>query len=128
VVRVADGQRLSWETLPRGDGIESLDVRGEAHRPGALQSPGFAAGASLTLVPEPNNPYDANAVGVWDATRSNQAGYLPHEHAVRIAKRLLKGEVPRCVVMWEEHRAGQRVSLRVLLLREDAAITGGPLG
>jgi len=128
VVRVADGQRLSWETLPRGDGIESLDVRGEAHRPEALQSPAFAAGASLALVPEPNNPYDANAVGIWDATRSKQAGYLPREHAARIAERLLRGEVPRCVVMWEEHRAGQRVSLRVLLLRGDAAITGGHLG
>jgi hypothetical protein len=29
--------------------------------------------------------------------------------------------------MWEEHREGQRVSLRLLVVRAGAAITGGPL-
>jgi hypothetical protein len=29
--------------------------------------------------------------------------------------------------MWEEHRHGQRVSLRVLLVREGASITGAGL-
>ncbi len=127
VVRVEDGQRLAWETLPRGDGLESLDVRGESHRAAALQSPAFAAGAPLTLVPEPENPYDPNAVGVWDRARTTQAGYMPREDAARIGKRLRAGESVRCFVMWEERRRGQRVSLRVLLVREGAAVTGGPL-
>jgi hypothetical protein len=127
VVRVADGQRLAWETLPRRDGLESLDVRGESHRLDALQSPAFAAGAPVVLLPEPSNPYDANAVGVWDAARTVQAGYLPREHAARIGRRLRAGEAPQCFVMWEEHREGQRVSLRLLVVRAGAAITGGPL-
>src|SRR2546426_6882489 len=88
VIRAEDGQRLSWETLPRRDGLESLEVRGESHRTEALQSPAFAAGAPLTLVPEPENPYDPNAVGVWDGARAKQAGYIPREHAARIGKRL----------------------------------------
>ncbi len=127
VLRVEDGQRLAWETLPLDDGLESIEVHGESYRAEALQSPVFAAGALLTLVPEPENLYDPNAVGVWDRAHATQAGYHPHGAAARLAQRLRTGEALRCLVMWEEHRRGQRVSLRLLLVREGAAVTGGPL-
>jgi hypothetical protein len=39
VVRLADGQHLRWQTLPRGEGLESVNVVGERYRLETLQDP-----------------------------------------------------------------------------------------
>ena len=39
----------------------------------------FDPGLPLALVPEPENEFDSNAVGIWNAGRTLQAGYVPRE-------------------------------------------------
>ena len=77
VVRNADGEALSWRTLPKSHGLESINVVGEQYRLDALQDAAFSPGRPLRLVREPDNPYDANAVAVYDAEGSLHVGYLP---------------------------------------------------
>jgi hypothetical protein len=57
-VWLADGQHLRWQTLPRGEGLESVNVVGERYRLETLQDPCFAAGNEIRLEREPVNPYD----------------------------------------------------------------------
>jgi hypothetical protein len=76
VRRCRDGQRLRWEGLPASDGIEAFPVAGTSYREDDINYGEFLPGRRLTLVPEPDNPHDANAVGVWDARQRIQAGYV----------------------------------------------------
>ena len=62
-------------------GLQVLPVVGTSYRSDALHDPAFAAGQPLSLVTEPDNPHDRNAVGIWDANRSKQVGFLPREFA-----------------------------------------------
>ena len=122
VVRNADGQALSWRTLPRSHGLESIQVVGEQYHKGALQSAAFTPGRPLRLVREPDNPSDTNAVAVYDAEGTLHVGYLPKEDTTRIAKKLDAGKDLRCYSMWEEIEDGRRVQLRLLLLGENASV------
>lgn len=54
-----------------------------------------APGEAVELRPEPKNPYDAHAVGVW-STRGVQMGYISAERAPFVGKRL-KGEETHAV-------------------------------
>lgn len=81
-----------------------IAVAGVSFRPEAVADASFDPGARLALVPEPDNPHDPNAVGIWNAERTLQAGYVPRE----AASELDGGEV--AVSLW---RAGE--GLRVLL-------------
>jgi HIRAN domain len=87
----------------------------------SLQDPSFAPGQALKLVPEPTNTNDANAVGVWNSTRTLQIGYLPKETAAKLAKKSQE-EMLRCLSLWEYRVKGQRVGLRILLLGERARV------
>lgn len=69
------------------EGHEVLEVVGESHYQDALwRIVGADRGsrrvhqpAKATLVPEPDNPYDPNAIGVWVA--GHQVGYLGRDNA-----------------------------------------------
>lgn len=124
VVRNADGQTLSWHTLPRSHGLESISVVGEKYkgRLEALQDRAFSPGRPLQLVREPKNPYDPNAVAVFDAGSTLHVGYLPKGDAARITKELDAGKDLRCYAMWETLEGRRRVQLRVLLLGENASV------
>jgi hypothetical protein len=74
-------------------------------RPDAVANAAFDPGARLALVAEPQNEFDRNAVGVWDADRTLQAGYVPRE----VAGDLDGTEV--AVSLW---RAGE--GLRILIV------------
>ncbi len=50
-----------------------------AETPCSIRS--FDPGLPLALVPEPENEFDPNAVGVWNAERTLQAGYIPRAQA-----------------------------------------------
>lgn len=126
VRRLADGQRLRWEALPRREGLESVKVAGVSHCMDPLQHPTFAPGKPLALIPEPDNPQDPNAIGVWNEGRTRQAGYLPHAVAKRISKQLAQHDDDRigCLAIWESRKGRQRVGLRVLIVRSSARVQG----
>jgi hypothetical protein len=94
-----------------------VPVAGASYRPDALADDAFRPGRPLALVPEPENEHDANAVGVWDAERRLQAGYVPAEETQRVPPGA------QIVSLWE-FRAddGRRVGLRVLIAPADAWI------
>jgi hypothetical protein len=100
----------AWMTT----GLEVLYVVGVTKRPHALASEAFAPGKAVRLMAEPQNRYDRNAVGVWDAAGQEQLGYLPREYAATIAK------------VWQDYRAivlreaidkatGRRVGVKLVL-------------
>ncbi len=97
----ATGERVSWED-PR---IRVLPVAGVSFRPEAVADASFDPGQRLALVPEPENEHDANAVAVWNADRTLQAGYVPREAAAEL------DGTEQAVSLW---RAGE--GLRMLLV------------
>ena len=101
----ATGERVSWED-PR---IRVVPVAGVSFRPEAVADPSFDPGRRLALVPEPENEHDPNAVAVWNAEGTLQAGYVPRE----VAGELEGSE--QAVSLW---RAGE--GLRILLVSRDS--------
>jgi hypothetical protein len=97
----ATGERVSWEDSR----IRVVPVAGVSFRPEAVADASFDPGHRLELVPEPENEHDPNAIAVWNAERTLQAGYVPRE----IAGELDGNE--RAVSLW---RAGE--GLRILLV------------
>jgi HIRAN domain len=82
-----------------------VPVAGVSFREEAVLDASFDPGLPLTLVPEPENEFDANAIGIWNAGRTLQAGYVPRE----LAPSLDASE--QAVSLW---RAG--TGLRVLIV------------
>lgn len=120
--RAGDGFRLrdaATEELIRSEDsrIRVIPVAGVSFRLEALQDDAFAPGRRLSLVPEPDNEHDPNAVGVWDEARRLQAGYVPAEIA-----RGLDAALWQAVSLWEFSENGQRAGLRILLAPRDAWI------
>ena len=86
--RTREGYRLrdaATEELVRRDDprVRVIHVAGASYRADALQDDAFAPGRRLALVPEPDNEHDPNAIGIWDADRRLQAGYV-HDADPRI--------------------------------------------
>ena len=102
------------------DRVRVVKVAGTSYRGDVLQDDAFAPGRRLALVAEPDNEHDPNAIGVWDAERRLQAGYVPAETAAG----LRAGEW-QAVSLWEFVEDGRRVGLRALLAPADAWI-GAP--
>jgi len=120
--RAGDGFRLrdaATEELVRTEDprIRVIKVAGVSYRLDALQQDSFAPGSRLALVREPDNEHDPNAIGVWDAERRTQAGYVPAEVA-----RDLDADQWQAVSLWEFSEGGRRGGLRVLLAPRDAWI------
>ena len=93
---------------------------GSSYRVDALQDDAFAPGRRLALVREPDNEHDPNAIGVWDAERRVQAGYVPAETAAA-----LEADEWQAVSLLEFLEDGKRIGLRILLAPKDAWI-GAP--
>jgi hypothetical protein len=85
--------------------IRVVQVAGVSFRPDAVADASFDPGRRLALVREPDNEYDADAVGIWNEQRTLQAGYVPRE----LAPELDGGE--QAVSLW---RTGG--GLRVLIV------------
>jgi hypothetical protein len=101
----ATGDALRWED-PR---ITVVPVAGVSYREDALPDPSFDPGRRLALVPEPDNPHDPNAVGIWNEERSLQLGYVPRETAPEL------GGDEQAVSLWRVDGG-----LRVLIVPADA--------
>ena len=109
----ATGEALKWDAR----GLRVVKLAGVSYRLEALQDDAFAPGKPLSLVREPENEHDPNAVSVWDAERRVMAGYVPADVAAA-----LHGD-EQAVSLWEfRDDAGGRVGLRVLLAPADAWI------
>jgi HIRAN domain len=103
----ATGEPVRWED-PR---IRVVPVAGVSYRAEALPDESFAPGRRLALVPEPDNEHDPNAVGIWNADRTLQVGYIPREVAPELA-----GD-EQAVSLWRVEGG-----LRVLIAPADAWI------
>lgn len=109
-------QAVSYEQLSElVPGAVIFHVAGTSHRLDALQSPAFAPGRPVALVPEPRNPYDHNAIGVWDGDRRAQAGYVPRELAPGIGQAIRRRNPFSAVCNFEFLESRRRVGLSVLL-------------
>jgi HIRAN domain len=92
-------------------------VAGATYRPEALQDDRFSPGQPVSLRPEPTNPYDANAVGIWDVSGSIQLGFVPREHSERVAMDIASG-TPLSGLMLREFRRsadGPRLGVHILI-------------
>jgi hypothetical protein len=123
--RTRDGYRLrdaATEEVVRYEDprIRVIKLAGVSYRLDAVQDDAFAPGHRLALVPEPENEHDPNAIGIWDAARRLQAGYVPAETAAE-----LDAGAWQAVSLLEFFEDGRRVGLRVLLAPKDAWI-GAP--
>jgi hypothetical protein len=76
----ASGEVVRWED----ERLRVIAVAGVSFRPEAVADSSFDPGARLTLVPEPENEHDPNAVGVWNEDKTLQAGYVPRETAAEL--------------------------------------------
>ena len=111
----ATGDALRWDD-PR---LRVVKLAGASYRQEALQDDRFAPGRRLALVPEPENPHDAHAVGVWDAAREIQGGYVPAD----VAPELRGDEL--AVSLWEfRGDDGERIGLRVLVVPAGSWVQG----
>jgi hypothetical protein len=109
----ASGRFVARDAFP--DGLIVAHVAGANHRPEALASDDAAPGKPLTLRPEPDNPYDPDAVAVLLAS-GEPVGYVPREIAS------LVGEGWSAVVLRERRDSPRdlRTGLTMLLARDDA--------
>ena len=64
--------------------LRVVPVAGVSYRVEALPDESFDPGRRLALVPEPGNEHDPNAVGIWNAERTLQVGYVPREVAAEL--------------------------------------------
>lgn len=120
IQRVRDSKMMSWQIHQRSQGFEALQVAGTQHHVDDLQAVSFHPPARLRLIPEPTNKFDPHAIAVWDEQRRHHAGYISRDEAERIGHRIAKGHVVECRSMWEIFKDGQRVSLRILILYQEA--------
>jgi hypothetical protein len=106
----ASGDALSWNDERLGAaGARVVHVAGTSYRGDALQDDAFAPGCELTLIAEPENEHDPNAIGVWDAAQRAQVGYVPADVAAGLALPL------QALSLWEWREADRRVGLRILV-------------
>jgi hypothetical protein len=103
----ATGQPVRWGD-PR---IRVIPAAGVSFRPESLEDPSFDPCRRLELVPEPENEHDPNAIGIWNAERTLQVGYVP----AAVAPELAGDE--QAVSLWRVDGG-----LRVLLAPPDAWI------
>ncbi|HEX6788649.1 MAG TPA: HIRAN domain-containing protein [Gaiellaceae bacterium] len=109
----ATGDAVRWDD----ERLRVVKLAGASYRLDELQDDAFTPGRRLTLVREPGNEHDPNAVAVWDAGRRLQAGYVPAEVAPSV-----RGD-DQAVALWEfRGDDGKRIGLRVLLAPADAWI------
>lgn len=109
----------------RPAGCRLTRVAGLTHHPEAAQDPRFAAGSVVLLAPEPDNPADPEAVGVWDKSGELRVGYLPADLAPEIGARIAAGEMLGGAILREYRTAptgGRRLGL-VLLVAPAGAVT-----
>jgi len=75
------GEPVRWSD-PR---VRVVPVAGVSYRADALPDASFDPGRRLSLVREPENEHDPNAVAIWNEARTLQLGYVPRDVAPELA-------------------------------------------
>jgi hypothetical protein len=94
-------------------------VAGVQHYGNAVGDRCFAHGSTTQLIPEPQNQYDPNAVGVWDSRGRVQVGHIPADCCREVAARISRGEHLVGHVVREIRRnskSGPRTGLHLLVV------------
>jgi hypothetical protein len=128
---------LSWsDPVISQAGAMVSRVAGVSHRSADLQQDGFSPGRPLLLRPEPDNPHDRDAVGVWDESGRTQVGFVPRDQAPEVASAFRRGKALGALVLQElrASRDGERLALVLLVcpigqvtLEVDDSADGGSL-
>lgn len=95
-------------------GLHIFHVAGVTHYKKALQDSAFAPPNFVTLVKEDSNPYDSNAVAVWDSDQRMMVGYVPKEQTLAIRKTMSDFPRSRGLVLAHCLKKKRRVSLTIL--------------
>jgi hypothetical protein len=102
-----------------GDGrVLYCKVAGARHYDQGIADPRLRPGITLELRPEPNNPYDSDAVGVWEAKGALQLGHIPADVCSDVSARIRAGERLDGYVVREirrESKSGPRTALHLLV-------------
>jgi hypothetical protein len=78
-------------------GILTGRMRGQEHYQAAGTAGGFHRGSELTILRQPDNPHDPNAVALAAFRSTRVAGYVGKDHAQRLAPRLDSGQPHRAI-------------------------------
>jgi hypothetical protein len=119
----AEGRDVPWDDYRRIDpSARNFKIAGAHYREEALQSDAFAPGSRLTLVPEPDNPHDPQAIRVLGATGTEHVGYVPAELCADLHVLLGAGPDLAALVAWEWRlEDGSRSALRALVAPPEVA-------
>ena len=94
----------------------AFNVAGTSHRREAVQHPSFTLGSVVRLRPEPENPQDPNAIGIWDRSGTIKAGFVPRTLSAQAAASF-RGGLPLGGAVLSEYRlgspTGERVGLQI---------------
>ena len=101
------GEPVRWSD-PR---VRVVPVAGVSYRTNALPHASFDPGRRLSLVREPENDHDPNAIGIWNEAQTLQLGYVPRDVAPDL------GGDEQAVSLWRV-----AAGLRVLIAPADAWI------
>lgn len=93
-------------------------VAGVQHRIEDARLPFFDPGKPLTLVPDPNNPFDPNALAVFDEEGKAQAGFVP----LTITSRMPNVPDRSGLSLAEHLEAGERVGLKIVVSRQPVTV------
>lgn len=116
--RSSDNQRLGYQRMRTSHGLKSFYVAGAQRREDAIQSSAFNLGEKLSLVPEPDNPHDEDAIAIYDAERETKAGYVPADETSIVHLFLEEDPEPLCIPVWEIREEGRRKTFRVLVVAD----------
>jgi HIRAN domain-containing protein len=95
-------------------GFYVFNVAGVTHRRKELQHDSFRPPNFVALVKEDSNPYDKNAVSVWNNDKSMTVGYVPKEDAEDIRQVMADYPDARGLVLAHCLKKKRRVALTVL--------------
>ncbi len=98
-------------------------VAGVTYYPDQLQNEAFQPGRLLTLVPEPENIRDTNAVAVWDEAQKLQIGHVPKEMAEGVAVALRQGHKREAICVWQWRKDGKTVGVEAFVAPSLSSLT-----
>lgn len=87
-------------------GVYVSQVRGEKYYADGCRAGNFAPGVPVSLVREPDNTYDKNAVAVFDEAGLHRGGYIDKTRARKLA-RLIDAEEPLSAISLRGTFTGQ---------------------